>query len=299
LNSQLSISNKAEITLEANPGTWDKANFQGFYEAGINRLSIGVQSFNNRHLETLGRIHNSDMAIATFNSARKAGFDNINIDLMHSLPQQDINQALDDLRQAIDLGSEHLSWYQLTIEPNTAFYKNPPVQPNDEQQWEIINQGQALLAEAGFQQYEVSAYAKFGQESKHNLNYWGFGDYLGIGAGAHGKLTANGKIVRTQKTRMPNDYLSCDNQFSNQAEVLETDLPFEFMLNACRLIEGFPIREFGERTLLDERVLNAQLQKLVELELIEETAWRTRNYFCPTNKGRLFVNDIVSTFMND
>ncbi|MFZ2320426.1 MAG: radical SAM family heme chaperone HemW, partial [Pseudomonas sp.] len=197
-----------EITLEANPGTFEQAKFQAYRQLGINRLSIGVQSFQADKLKALGRIHDGDEAIRAADMARAAGFDNFNLDLMHGLPDQSIEDALSDLRIAIAQQPTHLSWYQLTMEPNTVFWSQPPTLPEDDTLWDIQEAGQQLLAEHGYLQYEVSAYARAGRQAQHNLNYWSFGDFIGIGAGAHGKLSSpSGQIVRTWKTRLPKDYL--------------------------------------------------------------------------------------------
>jgi oxygen-independent coproporphyrinogen-3 oxidase len=251
-----------EITLEANPGTFEQERFSGFRAAGANRLSIGIQSFNDVQLKLLGRVHGRDEALRAVNVARKAGFDNINLDLMHGLPQQSISDAMADLQQAIALSPEHLSWYQLTIEQNTVFYSAPPILPEEEILADIQDAGQALLANAGYAQYEVSAYAQPNRQARHNLNYWQFGDYLGIGAGAHGKITqpTQNSIMRLWKTRLPKHYLESQqkitspinghqNSYAGGGEVLTPEsLPLEFMLNALRLNEGVALEYFTERT---------------------------------------------------
>jgi len=208
LRARLPFAADVEITLEANPGTVEQEKFRGYRALGINRLSIGVQSFAPDKLVALGRIHGRDEALHAAQAARAAGFDNFNLDLMHGLPGQTLEEALADIDQAIALGPTHLSWYQLTIEPNTVFYRDPPVLPEDDTLWAIQEAGQARLAAAGLQQYEVSAYAQAGRECRHNRNYWEFGDYLALGAGAHGKLTREGGVWRYQKTRLPRDYLA-------------------------------------------------------------------------------------------
>ncbi|MEC9482594.1 MAG: radical SAM family heme chaperone HemW, partial [Halomonas sp.] len=212
LNERLALSRDCEITLEANPGTVEQRRFAGYREAGINRLSIGVQSFQPAQLEALGRIHSGTEAERAVTSARCAGFDNINLDLMHGLPGQDVAQAIDDLEQALALSPEHLSWYQLTLEPNTEFHSQPPRLPEDDTLWDIQDAGHQRLEQAGYNRYEISAYARPGRRSRHNLNYWRFGDYLGIGAGAHGKLSRPGAsgtldIERRWKSRQPDAYL--------------------------------------------------------------------------------------------
>ncbi|MCV6606305.1 MAG: radical SAM family heme chaperone HemW, partial [Porticoccaceae bacterium] len=206
---EIGFDSNIEITLEANPGTFEQQKFADFRAAGVNRLSIGIQSFDDLHLQQLGRIHSAREAHSVASMARAAGFDNFNLDLMHGLPGQSLDDALNDLRRAIAIEPNHLSWYQLTIEPNTAFYRQPPKLPEDSVLEAVFDHGQQLLADSGFEQYEVSAYARDGQASSHNLNYWQFGDYLGIGAGAHGKVTLAQKqqVIRSRKTRAPKDYL--------------------------------------------------------------------------------------------
>jgi putative oxygen-independent coproporphyrinogen III oxidase len=240
----------AEITLEANPGTADADNFRGYRAAGVNRLSIGVQSFSDPHLVALGRIHSGGEAVRAFDLARAAGFKNINLDLMHCLPGQTPARAAADLDQAIALAPEHLSWYQLTIEPNTLFYRKPPRLPDDTVLDDINTAGTMLLDRAGYRQYEVSAYARDGQHGRHNVNYWEFGDYIGIGAGAHGKLTDPdaGCIRRRRKVRHPRDYLARCGDHCAEEQILDVaDLPLEFLMNALRLNTGVPASHFGER----------------------------------------------------
>lgn len=291
-----------EITLEANPGTAEAEKFVGFRAAGVNRLSIGVQSFSENHLQSLGRIHNGAEAARAVAMAKAAGFARINIDLMHGLPKQTVDEALADLRQAMDLGVSHLSWYQLTIEPNTVFYRQPPTLPVDEVLWDIQQAGLALLQNHGFQQYEVSAFARAVKDElqvcRHNINYWQFGDYLGIGAGAHGKITlpAENKIVRYNKTRIPKHYLQ--HSVSNLAEqqvLTENDLPFEFMLNALRLREGVPSALFAERTGLPLATIDAVCKTLRDQGLLE----KNENRLVATEKGFLFLNDVLTAFMPD
>ena len=240
----------AEITLEANPGTADADNFRGYRAAGVNRLSIGVQSFSDTHLTALGRIHSGGEALRAFDLARAAGFENINLDLMHCLPGQTPAQAAADLEQAIALAPEHLSWYQLTIEPNTLFYRKPPQLPDEAVLDAINTAGATLLDRAGYRQYEVSAHARDGRHSRHNVNYWEFGDYIGIGAGAHGKLTDPdaGCIRRRRKVRHPRDYLARRGDHCAEEQILDVaDLPLEFLMNALRLNAGVPASHFGER----------------------------------------------------
>ncbi|MCC2637009.1 MAG: YggW family oxidoreductase [Moraxellaceae bacterium] len=277
LRRHLVLAEDIEITLEANPGTVEQEKFRAYRALGINRLSIGVQSFAPEQLKALGRIHGRDEALRAAEAARAAGFDNFNIDLMHGLPGQSLDDALADIRQAIALAPTHLSWYQLTIEPNTAFYRDPPVLPEDDTLWAIQEEGQAVLAAAGYRQYEVSAYAQAGRECRHNRNYWEFGDYLALGAGAHGKITRHagsnrgastpdtqrridvagsallreGGVWRYAKTRQPRDYLAAreTGRFSASTSFVETEaLVFEFMLNTLRLRDGVPAALFAERT---------------------------------------------------
>ena len=263
LRERLTFAPDAEITLEANPGTLEAGRFAGFREAGINRLSIGVQSFNADHLQVLGRIHGPQEAHAAVREARDAGFDNINLDLMHSLPGQSAEQALQDLQQALDLGPEHLSWYQLTIEPNTAFYRAPPTLPDDDAIADTEQAGLAFLADHGLQRYEVSAFARPERQCRHNLNYWRFGDYLGIGAGAHGKITrpAEDQILRYRKTRLPEHYLADPAGARRGDEPIEDRL-LEVLLNALRLVDGIDRDILLARTGLTPAAVEATLAPL-------------------------------------
>lgn len=286
------IERDAEITLEANPGTFEYEKFAGFRAAGINRLSIGVQSFEEEKLHHLGRIHNRDEAIRAIGAAQEVGFEQLNIDLMHGLPQQTEAQALADLEQGIALQTSHLSWYQLTIEPNTVFYSTRPVLPQDETLEQIDIAGKELLKSARFIQYETSAYAKPGFQCQHNLNYWRFGDYLAIGAGGHGKIThpEQQAIVRYQKTRLPNDYLNADKPFtSKQQHITEDERPFEFFMNAFRLMEPVSKRDFETRTFLSPKKMAARLQRCLDLGLLSETGhhWQT------TDLGQRFLNNLL------
>lgn len=285
----------AEITLEANPGTTEQSRFSGYLAAGINRLSVGVQSFQDEYLRTLGRIHNSEEAIAAINSALNAGFENINIDLMHGLPRQSIDAAQADLKQALALGPRHISWYQLTIEPNTAFYNQPPPLPNDELLSDIQTGGEQILAEAGFQQYEISAYSLFQQASTHNINYWRFGDYIGIGAGAHSKYTdLSCRTIRRQwQTRLPEHYLERNDNFvAGERELSKEELPLEFLMNALRMTEGFATTLFEQRTGLPVARITKQIQGLIERDLLV----RSGANICTTPLGRRFLNDVLSAF---
>ncbi|MCX2980036.1 radical SAM family heme chaperone HemW [Halieaceae bacterium IMCC14734] len=288
-------SEDIEITLEANPGSAEAEKFAGFAEAGINRLSIGVQSFNNAHLQTLGRVHDSQQALAAVGLARQAGINRINLDLMHGLPDQDADSALADLDTAIGLNPDHLSWYQLTIEPNTRFYSHPPLLPEEEALADIQDAGEDRLANAGYQHYEVSAYARDGSYSRHNMNYWGFGDYLGIGAGAHAKLTDLDQqtVTRYSRTRAPADYLRCSDNFQAQRRQLDrADLGAEFMLNNLRLIHGFALADFGPRTGQDIQQLQPRIDDLLRRELLEKEG----GYLRTTRLGMRFLDTVVGEF---
>ncbi|MEX6501919.1 radical SAM family heme chaperone HemW [Pseudomonas zhanjiangensis] len=284
-----------EITLEANPGTFEQAKFRDYRALGINRLSIGVQSFQAAKLKALGRIHDGDEAIRAADMARAAGFDNFNLDLMHGLPEQSLEDALGDLRTAIDQGPAHLSWYQLTLEPNTVFWNQPPSLPEDDCLWDIQEAGQALLAEHGYGQYEVSAYARAGKAARHNLNYWTFGDFLGIGAGAHAKLSSPaGVIQRSWKTRLPKDYLDPSKRFSAGQRVLTADeLPFEFLINGLRLTDGVAAELFTQRTGLPLSQLAEARRQAVERGLLHGDPAR----LAATREGQLFLNDLLQYFL--
>lgn len=295
LQQQLIFADDIEITLEANPGTFEAEKFAAYRALGINRLSIGIQSFHDEHLQKLGRIHNSANAIHAVKEARRAGFDNINLDLMHGLPGQSLQQAMADLEQAFALKPQHLSWYQLTLEPNTEFYAKPPVLPEDELLWEIQEQGQARIAAAGFQQYEISAYAQPSRRAKHNVNYWQFGDYLGIGAGAHGKITlpAEDLILRTRKTRLPKDYLAPDKIPTRIAEPVEkADRPLEFLMFALRLKEGVKKDLFQATTGCDFSSIASVCAALVQKGLLEDN----NAYLRCTEKGYLHLNYVLGQF---
>jgi len=295
LKQQLTFANDIEITMEANPGTFEAEKFKGYRKLGINRLSIGIQSFQDEQLKNLGRIHSAQEAIAAVQLAVDAGFDNFNLDLMHGLPGQDLELALADLKQAIALKPTHLSWYQLTIEPNTEYFKYPPKLPQDETLWDIQEAGQALLSEHGFSQYEISAYAQKNKQARHNINYWQFGDYLGIGAGAHGKITLPGenKILRTNKTRLPKDYLNTQKIHTvnvNEIEIEDRDL--EFFMNALRLYQGTPFSLFEQRTGLSIEHCQAKMAKAIEAGLLE-----AGDQIKTTAKGQLFLNELLEKFL--
>ena len=243
-----------EITLEANPGTFEQDKFSAYRQTGINRLSIGVQSFDPHYLQLLGRVHGREEALRAADIARRAGFDNFNLDLMFGLPEQSTSRALADLEQAIACEPTHVSWYQLTLEPNTEFYKRPPVLPEDDALADMQEAGFARLAASGFERYEVSAFSQPGRAAHHNTHYWEFGDYLGIGAGAHGKLTLpeSSAVIRTRKTRMPAHYLQSPlTRMAEQHQVPVTELPLEFMMNALRLNAGVPLALYPARTGLE------------------------------------------------
>ncbi len=295
VQQRIRFASDIEITLEANPGTFEQEKFRAYRQLGINRLSIGVQSFQQSKLEALGRIHNGDEAMRAADMARNAGFDNFNLDLMHGLPDQSLGEALNDIRQAIALAPTHLSWYQLTLEPNTVFWNQPPVLPEDDTLWDIQEAGQALLAEHGYAQYEVSAYAQAGKRARHNLNYWSFGDFLGIGAGAHAKLTSpDGQILRSWKTRLPKDYLDPSKNFQAGAKALTVDeLPFEFLMNALRLTDGVAAELFSQRTGLpldDFADAREQAQRRGLLVADPER-------LVATPQGQLFLNDLLQYFL--
>jgi putative oxygen-independent coproporphyrinogen III oxidase len=295
LEREVGFAGDIEITLEANPGTFEQAKFRDYRALGINRLSIGVQSFQSAKLKALGRIHDGEEAIRAADMARTAGFDNFNLDLMHGLPEQSIEDALDDLRIAIAQAPTHLSWYQLTMEPNTQFWSQPPQLPEDEVLWDIQEAGQALLAEHGYGQYEVSAYARPGRMAAHNLNYWRFGDFLGIGAGAHGKLSRpDGQILRSWKTRAPKDYLDADKAFlAGERELTPAELPFEFLMNALRLTEGVPAALFSQRTGLPLAQL-AEARAAAEARgLLVADPQRLQ----ASAAGQLFLNDLLQYFL--
>lgn len=283
-----------EITLETNPGTAEYHQLEGYRSAGVNRLSFGIQSFNDKHLQALGRIHNSHEALVAYEAARQAGFQNINLDLMHGLPGQTADDACRDLQKAIGLHPEHISWYQLTIEPNTVFYNRPPALPEDEILADIQDAGQTLLQDSGFLQYEVSAYSRVARQSLHNLNYWQFGDYLALGAGAHGKITTPGEgILRYRKTRKPGDYLDPQKPFTAGSDHVKHDQQIlEFMMNALRLVEGVPRHWFAERTEVADVELAPYLPQLIERGLLEDHPHRLQ----PTPLGLRFLNDTLAVF---
>lgn len=285
-----------EVTMEANPGTVEAERFAGYVAAGVTRFSIGVQSFQSAQLTALGRIHDSDEAIAAAKLAKALPLNSFNLDLMHGLPQQDVTGALADLQQAIDLAPPHLSWYQLTIEPNTAFASRPPVLPPDDTLWDIQQQGLALLQQHGYQQYEISAYAKTGQQCQHNLNYWRYGDYLGIGCGAHGKITlpSRNSILRTVKIKHPKGYMDISRGYMDSRQQVEPeDRPFEFFMNRFRLLEPCPISDFTAFTGLPLSSISAAIDEAERKQLITVTA----SHWQITDKGARYLNDLLTLFI--
>ncbi|HCK80446.1 MAG TPA: radical SAM family heme chaperone HemW [Candidatus Competibacter sp.] len=300
LRARLPLRPDLEVTLEANPGTVERGRFAEFRATGINRLSVGVQSFNDDQLRRLGRIHDRRDAFAAAEAAHAAGLTNFNLDLMFGLPDQTVEQALADVANAVALEPAHLSYYQLTIEPNTAFHRAPPPLPDDETSDAIQQCAQAELARCGYQRYEVSAYAREGRRCQHNLNYWEFGDYLGIGAGAHGKLSdpATGQIRRLWKLKHPRDYLGQAGTaaaIGGDEPIRAIDLPVEFLMNALRLVEGVTAESFGERTGLSLDALEPALGQARASDLLDADPQRLR----PTALGLRFLNDVLQRFMPD
>jgi oxygen-independent coproporphyrinogen-3 oxidase len=286
----------AEITLEANPGTVDAANFIGYKQAGVTRLSLGIQSFNDAHLQALGRIHDSEQALAAIALAMQT-FEQVNLDLMYGLPEQSLAQAMQDAQKAVQFQPSHLSFYHLSLEPNTPFYRTPPSLPDDDSSAEMQIAIEALLAEHGYGHYETSAFAKPGKQARHNLNYWQFGDYLGIGAGAHSKLSYHDKICREVRAKHPKAYMekSMQGQAVEREWAIEKDeLGFEFMMNALRLIDGVPLNLFQARTGLSLDSLRDAIKKNQEkgLLLVENQTLK------PTLLGQRFLNDLLELFLN-
>jgi len=301
VRDRVPVATDMEVTLEANPGTIEHGRFGEYREAGVTRISLGVQSFNERHLKVLGRIHGRQHAIDAASELPGAGFDNFNLDLMYGLPAQSIEEALADIDRALELAPTHLSHYQLTLEPGTVFYHQPPTLPDEDILWEMQTACQEKIAVAGYQQYEVSAYARTGFQCRHNRNYWQFGDYLGLGAGAHGKWTDIDaqKIYRSERLRQPREYLRAESSLRRIAtlrSIPSDELSFEFMLNALRLNEGFAEELFELRSGLDLGSIDSALQRARQLGLLEKTetrAWR------PTALGRRFLNDLQALFLTE
>ncbi|MEZ9832250.1 radical SAM family heme chaperone HemW [Vibrio breoganii] len=299
VQQRVAFSKDIEITMEANPGTIEAERFAQYVHAGVTRISIGVQSFEQQKLERLGRIHGKDEAVNAAKLAHTIGLNSFNLDLMHGLPDQSIEQALDDLDKAIELAPPHLSWYQLTIEPNTLFYYKTPTLPDDDDLWDIFERGHEKLSAAGYVQYEISGYSKPGYQCQHNLNYWRFGDYLGIGCGSHGKLSfSDGRIVRTTKTKHPRGYLA---SYQNMVKpyldtehiVADEDRPFEFFMNRFRLIEACPKQDFVNTTGLPISAIQSTIDWAIEKSYLSET----ESHWQITQKGKLFLNDLLEAFM--
>ena len=295
IRSRSGLEADAEITLEANPGTFEAEKFASYRASGVNRLSIGIQSFNDAHLQALGRIHGSAEAVNAIGMAQSL-FDNFNLDLMYALPGQTPAQLQSELDTALSFNPPHLSYYHLTLEPNTLFAKYPPALPDDDTAAGMQSLIEARLSQAGYMHYETSAYAQPGRTSRHNLNYWRFGDYLGIGAGAHGKLSFAHRILRTAKLRQPESYMAgCEASapLAEEREVSIKELPFEYMMNTLRLTEGFAVREFGERTGLTIAAVEDALNEAERKGLITRDHLR----ITPTARGRLFLNDLLQLFL--
>jgi oxygen-independent coproporphyrinogen-3 oxidase len=300
LRARLPLKPAAEITLEANPGTVDQERFRGFREAGINRLSIGIQSFDRSLLQRIGRIHDDREALDAVRAAQQAGFDNINLDLMFGLPGQTLDQALEDLHTAIDLGPAHISWYELTIEPNTWFHRHPPDRPSDELLWDMQEQGRRILAAGGYTRYEVSAYSRGQHRCRHNLNYWQFGDYLGIGAGAHAKITDAGQqsVTRISKTRHPRAYLeqaADERRIASENRLDANDVTLEFALNALRLERGFSTEEFCAATGLPFSATARPVNAALAQGLLQNNDGSIRT----TARGQRYLNEVLQYWLTD
>jgi putative oxygen-independent coproporphyrinogen III oxidase len=299
LRQRIAFAQDVEITLEANPGTIERGRFSGYAEAGINRVSLGAQTFDAHALKRLGRIHSAEDTHRAVEELRAAKLDNFNLDLMYALPEQTLEQAISDVRTACALCPSHISYYQLTLESGTVFHSRPPPLPDEEAAWHMQCAGQKMLADSGYIQYEVSAYATSGARCKHNLNYWLFGDYLGLGAGAHGKLSLSmpAQILRTTKPKQPREYQQqigiSQTAIGESAYIAVADLPFEFMLNALRLNEGFRIQEYQDRTGLELASVEEKIVLARDRGLMEQRAqgWQ------PTELGRRFLNDLQASFL--
>lgn len=293
----LPLDMNAEITLEANPGTVEAGKFALFRDAGVNRLSLGIQSFNDAHLKALGRIHSADEAKRAIGIAQQH-FDNINLDLMYALPKQTLNEALQDVQTALQFKPQHLSCYHLTLEPNTLFYRNPPSLPDDDASSDMQQGIEVLLAANGYEHYETSAFAQSRHRARHNLNYWQFGDYLGIGAGAHSKLSFHDKVLRQARYKQPQAYMDAVGRgepLQEEHEVLHNDLAFEFMMNALRLNEGFDSTLFTERTSLPLLSIRRELAEAEKRGLL----FQDHKKIAPTESGRRFLNDLLQIFLRE
>jgi putative oxygen-independent coproporphyrinogen III oxidase len=291
----LPLALDAEITLEANPGTVEAARFAAYRDAGVNRLSMGIQSFNDAHLRALGRIHSADEAKAAIAIAQQH-FDNLNLDLMYALPGQTLEQALQDVQTALSFAPQHLSCYHLTLEPNTLFHRNPPPLPDDDTSSDMQQRIEALLAAHGYQHYETSAFALPERRARHNLNYWQFGDYLGIGAGAHSKLSFHDKVIRQMRPKQPQAYLDAvaqDAPVQSEHQVSRDELGFEFMMNALRLNQGFDSALFSERTSLPLFSIRRELEQAEQRGLL----FRDHRRIAPTQLGQRFLNDLLEIFL--
>jgi oxygen-independent coproporphyrinogen-3 oxidase len=306
IKALVKLSPYAEITLEANPGTVDQEKFSEFKALGINRLSMGIQSFDDDLLLRIGRIHDGSQAMRACEKAILAGFENINLDFMFALPGQSLKQAIGDLQTAFAFNPAHLSHYQLTLEPNTLFASHPPSLPDDDSSYEMQNECQQLLADAGYQHYEISAYAQAGKQSRHNLNYWQFGDYIGIGAGAHGKLSDAFKqqIVRRWKVKQPHAYMQArqkkystknkkQSMIAGETKLLRHDIGFEFMLNTTRLVNGFKTRLFQQHTGLAINLIEKELKRAVNMGLIQWDLYHIK----PTERGLRYLNELQTIFL--
>ena len=285
----------AEITLEANPGTIDTNHFEVYKEAGVTRVSLGIQSFNNTHLKALGRIHDSSEAKKGIEIAMRH-FDEVNLDLMYALPQQTLDEAIDDAKTATSFNTQHLSFYHLTIEPNTFFFKHPPKLPLDDESAVMQETIEDILSQHGYEHYETSAFAKPKSQCQHNLNYWQFGDYLGIGAGAHSKLTFHDKMIRESRYKNPKQYMEklvTHHMIESETIIHESDLAFEFMMNHLRLIDGFSIQSFEDKTGLNISTINKELKAAIDKKLIT----MDHEVIKPTLLGQRFLNDLLSIFL--
>ena len=298
IRARLNLNSNIEITLEANPGAVDTEKFLEYRAVGINRLSLGIQSFDNKSLALLGRIHSSNEARKAIELSKQSGFENFNLDLMFGLPNQTVDNALADLKQAVGQLPTHISWYQLTIEPNTVFSSNPPRLPNDDLVWSIQEQGQIFLQDNNFRQYEISAYARDNRVSIHNINYWQFGDYLGIGAGAHSKITniAHGLIERFTRHKIPKRYIElagCGDVITEKKVLTSDEIPLEFMMNALRLTDGVPISFFSERTGLPIKNIEKELRLAKKKGLLD---WQ-KTELKPSFEGQRYLNELLQIFM--